>query len=156
MPERVYRSVRDKMIGGVCGGLADYFRVDVTLVRLIALIALFAVGVGFPAYLVAWLIIPVNPEEQSRYADSYKPETGGISLSKDEVPDVEEDVKGMNSYENHEIRENRSKVAGFILVALGVVFLLERFFPRWFDLSKMWPLILIGIGLTIILRGGRK
>ncbi|MCO5387952.1 MAG: PspC domain-containing protein [Desulfosporosinus sp.] len=42
MPERVYRSVRDKMIGGVCGGLADYFRVDVTLVRLIALIALFA------------------------------------------------------------------------------------------------------------------
>lgn len=156
MPERVYRSVQDKMIGGVCGGLADYFRVDVTLVRLIALVALFAGGVGFLAYLAAWLIIPVNPAEQKAYTGSYKPEVGGISLAKDEVPDPEEDVKSFDGFENHEIRENRSKVAGFILVILGLLFLLERFFPHWFDMSKMWPVILIVIGLTIIVRGGRK
>ena len=51
MTERLYRSVREKMLGGVCGGLADYFSVDVTLVRLIVLVATFAGGVGFLAYL---------------------------------------------------------------------------------------------------------
>ncbi|HBP64852.1 MAG TPA: stress-responsive transcriptional regulator, partial [Desulfosporosinus sp.] len=62
MPEKLYRSAQEKMVGGVCGGLADYFSVDVTLVRLIVLVAAFAGGVGIPGYLVAWVIIPVNPD----------------------------------------------------------------------------------------------
>lgn len=141
MPERVYRSVRDKMIGGVCGGLADYFRVDVTLVRLIALVALFAGGVGFLAYLAAWVIIPVNPEEED---------------VKDVVPDVNEESSEFRKPENHERHDNRTKIAGAILIVVGAVFLLESWFPYWFDMSKMWPLLLIFIGLFVIVRGGRR
>jgi len=153
MPERVYRSVRQKMIGGVCGGLADYFRVDVTLVRLIALVALFAGGVGFLAYLAAWVIIPVNPAEQMGHT-GYKREVGDVV--KEVVSDVEERTMEFRKPGNHENHENRTQVAGGILVVLGVVFFLERWFPYWFDMSKMWPIVLIFIGLFVIVRGGRR
>jgi phage shock protein C len=60
-PKRLYRTRDDQMIGGVCGGLARYFDVDPTLVRVLAVVALV---VGFPAafvgYLVAWAIMPSN------------------------------------------------------------------------------------------------
>jgi len=61
--KKLYRSQRDRMLGGVCGGLADYFNVDSTLIRLIVVaIALFG-GVGILAYIAAIIIIPNNPDE---------------------------------------------------------------------------------------------
>jgi phage shock protein C len=57
-PKRLKRSVSDKMLAGVCGGLAKYFEIDSTLIRLaFALLAIFA-GTGVIAYLVMWIIIP--------------------------------------------------------------------------------------------------
>ncbi|SDH07029.1 PspC domain-containing protein [Desulfosporosinus hippei] len=152
MPERVYRSVRDKMIGGVCGGLADYFRVDVTLVRLIALIALFAGGVGFLAYIAAWIIIPVDSAEHDNFVN-YKHDVG--DGGKEIIADLKEEARDYGKLENNP-RENRSIVAGGVLVVLGVVFLLQRWFPYWFDMSKMWPIFLIIIGIFIIARGGKR
>lgn len=60
--KRLYRSRSDKMIAGVCGGLADYLGVDSTIVRLVFVI-LFLVGVGSPglAYLVLWLVMRQEP-----------------------------------------------------------------------------------------------
>ena len=153
MTERLYRSKQEKMIGGVCGGLADYFSTDVTLVRLIALVALFG-GVGFFIYLAGWAIIPENPSDEARYAGDYKHDMG--DAIKGMVSDVKEATQGLGRNENQGDHENRSKMAGGILVILGVFFLLERVLPNWFDMSKMWPLLLIVIGLAIILRGGRK
>jgi phage shock protein C len=156
MPERLYRSVREKMIGGVCGGLADYFSVDVTLVRIIALVALFG-GVGFFVYLAGWVIIPENPSEEAGHRGNHKRDVGEVV--KGMVSDVKEATKGFEGDENYERpdrHENRSKMAGGILVALGVFFLLQRFLPYWFDMSKMWPILLIFVGLAIIVRGGRK
>jgi len=62
MSKKLYRSVTDKKIAGVCGGLAEYFEVDSTVVRLI-FIALLLLGVG-PAlllYLIMWLVVPEEP-----------------------------------------------------------------------------------------------
>lgn len=63
MTKRLMRSSTDKMIAGVCGGLASYFGVDSTLMRL-AFAALILIGMGSPllAYLVLWLIMP--PDDQ--------------------------------------------------------------------------------------------
>ncbi|RME18851.1 MAG: PspC domain-containing protein, partial [Candidatus Zixiibacteriota bacterium] len=61
MAQRLYRSRKEKMIGGVCGGLAEYFDVDPTLVRLIAVVLLFASGVGLLGYIIAWIIVPEAP-----------------------------------------------------------------------------------------------
>lgn len=56
-PKKLFRSDRDKMICGVCGGIAEYFNIDPTIVRLICLIFAFS-GPGLLVYLIAALIIP--------------------------------------------------------------------------------------------------
>ncbi len=55
---RIYRDSNDKMIGGVCSGLAHYFDIDPTIVRLIAIILLLGFGIGGLAYIIAWIVIP--------------------------------------------------------------------------------------------------
>jgi phage shock protein C len=61
MQKRLYRSREEKIIGGVCGGLAEYLNVDPTLIRLaLVLITLFG-GAGIIAYLVLWVIVPLAP-----------------------------------------------------------------------------------------------
>jgi len=59
--KRIYRSRDNRMIAGVCAGLADYVEIDPTIVRLLFVLGLFAGGATFWAYLVMMLIIP---EEQ--------------------------------------------------------------------------------------------
>ena len=55
------RSRTDEKIAGVCGGFAEYLEIDVTLVRLVWLAALFLGGWGFIAYIVAWIVMPLEP-----------------------------------------------------------------------------------------------
>jgi len=57
-PKRLFRSRRDRILGGVCGGLGNYLNVDPVLVRVVWAILFFAAGVGFLAYILAWIIIP--------------------------------------------------------------------------------------------------
>ncbi len=62
MEKRLYRSRRQVIIAGVCGGLADYFNVDPTLIRLVwALMTIFTIGTGLLAYVVALIIMPLEP-----------------------------------------------------------------------------------------------
>ena len=55
-------SRKDKKIAGVCGGFAEYTELDPTLVRVIWLVAAIFTGVGFIAYLIAWIVMPQAPE----------------------------------------------------------------------------------------------
>jgi phage shock protein C len=57
-PKRLFRSRKDRILGGVCGGLGNYLNVDPVLVRVVWAILFFAAGVGFLAYILAWIIIP--------------------------------------------------------------------------------------------------
>lgn len=59
---RLYRSGSDKMLGGVCGGIAEVYDVDPTLVRLITLLIVLTTGAGLLVYLIAWLIMPTESE----------------------------------------------------------------------------------------------
>lgn len=61
MTKRLYRSKRDVVICGVCGGIAEYFDIDPTIVRLVAVVLVFGWGSGLIAYLVGAIIIPKNP-----------------------------------------------------------------------------------------------
>jgi phage shock protein C len=63
MAKKLYRSSNQKMFGGVCGGLADYFDIDVSLIRL-AFVAICLLSAIFPMllfYIIAWIVIPVEP-----------------------------------------------------------------------------------------------
>jgi phage shock protein PspC (stress-responsive transcriptional regulator) len=59
--KRLMRSSTDKKIGGVCGGLAEYFDLDPTIVRVVWLLAVFFAGTGFVVYLILWLVLPIAP-----------------------------------------------------------------------------------------------
>lgn len=59
--KRLYRSGKERMLGGVCGGIAEYLGTDPTIVRLAWVLLTFVGGAGVLAYLIAWLIIPRNP-----------------------------------------------------------------------------------------------
>jgi len=59
-PKRLYRSAVNRVLGGVCAGLGNYFNIDPVLVRVLWVVSFFCIGVGFLAYLIAWIIIPVE------------------------------------------------------------------------------------------------
>ena len=57
--KRLFRSKKNRMIAGVCGGIGEYFKIDPTLIRLIwALFSVFSLGTGVIVYIIAWIIIP--------------------------------------------------------------------------------------------------
>lgn len=152
MTEHLYRSGRNKILGGVCGGLAEYFNIDPTLVRLIALVAMFA-GVGFLAYLAGWIIIPMDPNDRPCVAP--KSHEGDFSDEiRANVQDMRTDIQDAARNFRHQVHPGQSsKLAGIILIFFGLLFFLDRWFPLWFSFDKMWPLVLIVIGLVIIFRG---
>ncbi|MRS03554.1 PspC domain-containing protein [bacterium] len=59
---RLYRSRKDRVIGGVCAGIAHYFNIDPTLVRLFAVLGLILAGGTFWAYIIMMLVIPEEPD----------------------------------------------------------------------------------------------
>ncbi len=61
MEKRLQRSRTEKILGGVCGGLAEYFNVDPTLVRVIWIALTLLVGVGILLYIILWLVMPLQP-----------------------------------------------------------------------------------------------
>jgi len=130
MASRLYRSSTNKVIAGVCGGLGEYFDIDPTLLRLIAVVAALA-GAGMPvlAYLLGWIIIP------QRFPGD---------------PEVEE-VEPAQSTGRASDSKLRTYLPGLILVGLGVIFLMREYF-YWFSFGDLWPILLVVIGLFLILR----
>jgi len=146
MYKKLYRSVTDKMLAGVCGGLAEYFAIDPVIIRLIFVLAVIFGGSGILAYIILWIVIPVKPFIITPFNSN--PPSGSSEPS-------EEEKKSENSQFNMNIvnekpQNNRSIYAGAFLILLGGIFLLDNFVPH-FHFGDFWPLILIGLGFAIIL-----
>lgn len=132
---RLYRSKKNRMIAGVAGGLAEYFGVDVTLVRLLWVLAVLIGGTGVLVYIIAVIVIP---EEKGLPGH---PEAG-----QGEAGAVKE--KGPH---NERMRRN----AGLLLISLGIIFLAHELLP-WAFMRFSWPLLLIALGIYILLRHGKE
>lgn len=61
-PHKLYRSRKERMIAGVCGGLSEHFGIDPTWIRLIFILLFFAGGCALLVYLILWLIVPLAPQ----------------------------------------------------------------------------------------------
>lgn len=62
--KRLYRSGKDRMLGGICGGLGEHFDVDPTIIRIVwVVVTVLSIGFGILVYILAWVIIPELPEE---------------------------------------------------------------------------------------------
>jgi len=63
--KRLYRVKKDRILGGVCGGIADYFNADPSIIRLIWIgLTLLSMGAGIILYIIAWIIIPEKEEKK--------------------------------------------------------------------------------------------
>lgn len=72
--KKLYRNTNQQMIAGVCSGLADYFNLDVTVVRLIFVLLFFLGGNGVLIYILLWILTPVRPNYIEGQATDIKPE----------------------------------------------------------------------------------
>lgn len=129
--KRLYRSKEDRMIAGVCAGLAEYFDIDAALVRLIWLVAVLLGGTGALAYIICWIVIP---ERESNVIV----------------------VEGETTTDESKVREEKSNnAAGLIFIGLGIIFLVREFMPR-FIMESWWPVLIIGLGVFLLVRGRRE
>jgi phage shock protein PspC (stress-responsive transcriptional regulator) len=135
--KRIYRNPREKVIAGVCAGIADYFDVDVAWVRLAFVLSVFASGFGVVAYVVAWIVFP---------KDERLPGASELAAPPAESSAVSAARQIRRSGYSH----SRNAV-GIVLVLLGVVFFMDENF-WWFRFDAFWPVILIGLGLYLVLR----
>ncbi len=144
--KRLYKSRKNRVIAGVCGGIAEYFNVDPVLIRVIAVLLFFTGGASLIAYIVGMIIIPDQPWEEMK--ESEKPQA--------QSPAAPVPTESMN--------HGGALIIGVILIVFGVIFLMRNipFFHHyywWFwdhGWHFFWPSILIVIGLLIIFRGAKK
>lgn len=66
MQTKLYRSRANSMIAGVCGGLGEYLNVDPNILRVVAVLLIFAKGIGLLAYVIAWVIVPRRSEVEAQ------------------------------------------------------------------------------------------
>ncbi len=62
--KRLYRSGKERILGGVCGGVGEYLGVDPTLIRLLWILFSLAYGMGIVLYVIMWMIVPRNPSHK--------------------------------------------------------------------------------------------
>lgn len=138
-PVRVLTRSRDRMLGGVAAGLADYFDIDPTIVRLgLVLTALLSGGIVIVAYIALWIIMPEPPAAQLLSAPGASPTASTAAPARG---------------------GNGALILGVILVAVGGVALMAQF-PMFHVLGGLvgWglarirrPTMLILVGMALIL-----
>jgi phage shock protein C len=133
---RLYRSERNKTIGGVCSGLADYFNLDVSLIRIAFVLLLLFGGGGFLAYIILWIVVPAQPVDFTE-ADNTQ------------VEDKKEDTTSNNSVESEKKKNNTSLIAGIVLISIGLIILFDKIMP-YYNITDFWPVILIVIGALLL------
>jgi phage shock protein PspC (stress-responsive transcriptional regulator) len=62
MDKKLYRSKKDRWVGGVCGGLGEYLNIDPIIIRLITIVLILSAGGGLIVYIIAWLVVPEEPD----------------------------------------------------------------------------------------------
>ena len=137
MENRLYRDENRKVIGGVCAGLADYFNIDDTIMRLIFVFAVMFLGVSFWLYIILWIVLPpkfvVNP---------------GVDYT---VPSPAGPVRPVRAASAGGV------ILGFVFIVFGAMFLLNEYdlLPD-LEYHKLWPLVLVVLGIAIIFGAGKR
>ena len=161
MEKKLQRNEQDKVVAGVCSGLADYFEIDATWVR-VAFLAAVVTGAGFLAYIILWIAVPAKPFVP--YNPGFNPYNTDYRVYENSnfSPDTESDFNSSREpfkpYTKSQPEGNGKVVFGLIFVALGMFFLLDEFhvIPDWFDLGKLWPLVFIIPGVIMISKARKK
>ncbi|MCO5251379.1 MAG: PspC domain-containing protein [Candidatus Kapabacteria bacterium] len=143
MGKKLYKSRRSKMIGGVAGGLGDYFDIDPVIIRVLFIMTAFAWGVSVIAYIILWIVLPENPDEVENFYDFVNDPNKDMNM--DNYADIDDSKQ----------KKDRKVIAGAFLIILGAVILLDKL-NVWDSFSYIWPLILVAIGGYLIYKSVNK
>jgi phage shock protein C len=155
MPTRLERSTTNKVIGGVCGGIAEYLQVDPTLVRVFFVISAFlTAGLAVLGYLVLLILMPL-PGQPRPFVET------GTRTTTVEGAASEQSTASASSAPiapvDPEAADRRRATFGYFLIALGAVFLLANVgvfrYVRW---DLIWPLVLVGAGALLLAQRVRR
>ena len=160
---RLYRSKRNKVLLGVCGGLSEYLHIDVVTIRIVAVLALF-MGWGFIIYIIAAIIMPEEKTQgegqwghghsTADYSSTYSDPGMGTGSDYDAGNDYFSDADSWDRPARYD-SDKTKYIIGAILVGVGIMALGRQFMPTLFQFKFMMPLLLIVIGGIILYKGRR-
>jgi len=175
MEKKLFRNEHDKMIAGVASGLADYLEIDVVIVRLLFLLAsIFMAGTGLVAYIILWIVVPVNNDPAARFskfndyfnkknppASPFNPSgTGNATNWANPLSDAPKaPFEPQNAFVKPKGSPDTGRiVGGLLLLFIGCFFLMQKldFIPDWVRLRNLWPIIFIVGGLSLVIKSKRK
>jgi phage shock protein PspC (stress-responsive transcriptional regulator) len=152
MENRLLRSNTNRMLGGVCGGLAKYLNVDLTIVRLFFVVLTLLGGFGPLLYFILWLVIP--PEGHIRPTDAQP-----YALDGEEIKERAEMVRDDFVNAVKQPNQNTARFIGIALVlAGGFIFLRQLHIPwlAWLDSGVLWAGLILLAGVALLIRATRK
>lgn len=145
MGKKLSRSRDNRVIAGVCGGIAEYFATDPTIIRLVW--AAFALtGTGVVVYIIAAIIMPERHKNSFDQFDDYDPEKDFKDYTGSDFK--EEGYSKSNS-------NNGRLILGAVLIFFGLLIFVQRF-VSWISFHLLWPLVFVIIGFLMIFKGGRR
>ena len=156
-PRRLERSTTNRVVSGVCGGLADYLAIDPTLVRAFFVIATIITAFLFLLVYIALLILMPLPGQRAPIDEMWpSARTGAPTDTAPATDPVTGDPVPPRPYDPAEA-ERRRNVFGWAIVALGAIFLINNVggfrFIQW---GTVWPLILIAVGVLFLIQRSRS
>jgi len=146
-PKRLVRSNTDKVIGGVCGGLGEYFNIDPIIIRVLFAIITVSGGSGFLVYLILWVVMPEKGSETKSTEQIVESNTKEIENKANQVADNVENMA----------KSTKSHIwIGLLVIVLGVYFTLSNLgIMSWLNIgwvfSTFWPVFIIILGFLIII-----
>lgn len=143
--KKIFRKTDDCIIAGVCGGLADYFEVDETIVRVIFVLLAIGGGSGILIYLILWLVIPKKGNENKKidWEENVKEFTGDIS---NKAKTVAKEIKKEIKVEKINPEKRQGNFLGLLLILWGGILLVNKLVPMLIDWDYVWPGMLIVLG----------
>ena len=124
--KRLERDLRDKVLGGVCSGLGNYFDLDPAFWRVLFFFLFFLGCSGLLIYVVLWIVMPAKDYSQVTEAED------SASASPEKK------------------KNNGSLAAGLVLIAIGAFVLISRYIPQ-INWHTAWPVLLIALGIFLII-----
>jgi len=155
MNKKLYRNEHQKVIGGVCAGLAEYFGMDVSIIRVIFALSIILKCIIVPVYIILWIVLPKKSLFGEPFVDYRVPPFNPIA------PDFNASVPPFkpNPFIAPPVPKTHtgSMIVGMVLLLIGGFCLLEQFdwIPDW-DFDHFWPIIPVAIGLVLIINGTKK
>ncbi|HEY7625226.1 MAG TPA: PspC domain-containing protein [Candidatus Limnocylindria bacterium] len=157
MSHRLERSATNRVIAGVCGGIAEYLAVDATLVRVVFVVLALFGGAGLLAYIVLLILMPQPGRPAPFVSASSATAPTDATARMDPDPAAPSTVAPVDPAVRAAEAERRRMAVGYLLIGLGVVFLLSNAgvfkFVQW---QFLWPVVLIGIGVLFLMQRVRS